>query len=196
MNSKSLKEMKLLRCNSGGENIKDILVKCDNIIYDINENRRRLLDISHNNNNNYNSVSSNNDNNNKHIHDNNDNINDSNNVNNDINTNDDNNNNNNEAMNKENEIKTIPFTFSIQYKNIKHMENVIYSTASTLLKKNNNDNNSNNNDNINLTELPDFSNDVELNQINKINELISWRQELMKNCINNISNNNNDNSND
>ena len=182
MNAKSLKEVKLLRCNRDGDKIEDILIESDHVMYDINENRRRLFGIS---------------NNNTHINDKITNINDNNNNDNDMNVNNKNCNNDNinnnidDIINKENEndMKLIPFTFSIQYTNIKNMENVIWSTANTLLKKNkiidDNNNDTNNNNNDILTELPDFSNDVELYQINKIKELISWRQELMKNCVNN-----------
>jgi len=168
MNTKSLKEIKLLRCNSGADKIKNILIETDNCINDINENRRKLLNIS----NNIDKITNINDSNNNNNNNNNDN-------------NENNDNDNDNVINKENNnIKTIPFTFSIQYKNINEMEKVIWSTANTLIKKNKVNDDDNNNDKIDLLkELPDLSNDVELNQINKINELISWRQELMKNCI-------------
>ena len=161
--NKQLKDIKLLRCNSG--NVKDILIECDSVIDDI-----------HNRNNNHHSniVNINKENNNS-----NDNDNDNDKLNDEIKQNDKTINNNDSDERNDKKIK-IPFAFSIQYKNIQNMENVIWSTANTLIRKNEMTK-SNTVDECN--QLPDFTHDVEINQINRINELIQWRTELMKNCI-------------
>lgn len=162
--AKQLKDIKLLRFASG--DVKDILITCDTIISDIKGH-----DDSDNENNN-------NENNNEIKNDNNDN-------------NDISNINNNDNKN----VVKIPFAYSIQYNNIQNMEHVIWSAANTLIKKNmiTNTDNINNNNNEVEAELPDFTHDVEINQIKKINELIQWRTELMQNCSSTDCNKNTDN---
>jgi hypothetical protein len=159
--NRQLKDVKLLRCNSG--TVKDILRECDSVIDDI-----------HNRN---------------HNHHSNANIKNKENTKDKENSNNNNDNNNNNEMKQDDNIinnddkkkKRVPVAFSIQYKNIQNMENVIWSTANTLIRKN--EMMKSNNDIDEGDQLPDFTHDVEINQINKINELIQWRAELMKNCI-------------
>jgi len=174
--SKSLKDIKLLRCN-GGSHVKDILTECDKVIHDIKGSKNR-------DNNNSNNV-----------------INE--NITNNINTNtnnqttkQDNNDNNDNIINKNNDKKLkIPFVLSIQYNDIENMESVIWSAANTLMKKNTINNNDDNNDILTDDILPDFTHDVEINQIQKINEIMQWRTELMKNCISSSSSSSSSSSN-
>ena len=156
MSSKQLKDIKLLRCNGG--NVKDILIECDKIIHDIGSKNR---DSNSNNVINENITNENitNDNNNNEM------------------TKQD-----NENITNENKLK-VPFVLSIQYNNIENMESVIWSTANTMMKKYTINSDDNNNDILTDDTLPDFTHDVEINQIQKINELVQWRTELMKNCI-------------
>lgn len=170
--SKPLKDIKLLRCN-GGSNTTQILIECDKIIHDIKGSKNR------------------DDNNNNVINEN---------ITNDMNTNTNNemtkqdNNDNITNENKDKNKLKVPFVLSIQYNDIENMESVIWSAANTLMKKNAINNGDNNNDDI-LTDdiLPDFTHDVEINQIQKINEIMQWRTELMKNCTNSCSSSSNNN---